>query len=73
MSDTNKKMEGLRREIVELFAEHDLTMPEAVATLAILLAQMTVFEGIPKDNVMSGMSITYDEVHKQQTEGQTCH
>ena len=73
MTDSNKKMEEVRRQIVELFAEHDLTMPEAVATLAILLAQMTVFEGVSKDNLMSGMSITYDEVHKQQTEGQTCH
>ena len=73
MDNTDKKMEGVRREIVELFAKHDLTMSEAVATLAILLAQMTVFEGIPKDNVMSGMSITYDEVHKQQKERKTCH
>lgn len=73
MTDANKKMEGVRREIVELFAERDLTMPEAVATLAILLAQLTVFQGVSKDSLISGMGITYDEIHKQQTEEQTCH
>jgi len=73
MTDTNRKMEEVRREIVELFAEHELTMPEAIATLAILLAQLAVFEEVPKDNVMLGMSVTFDEIHQKHQERKTCH
>ena len=73
MTDSNKKMEDVRRQIVELFREHELSMPEAIATLAILLAQLAVFEEVPKDNVMLGMSVTFDEVYQKQQEIKTCH
>ena len=73
MTDSNRKMENVRGEIVQLFATHDLTMPEAIATLAILLAQLAVFEDVPKDNVMLGMSVTFDEIHQKHQERKTCH
>ena len=73
MSDTNKKLEVVRTEIVEVFAKHDFTMPEAIASLAILLAQLAVFEEVPKDNVMLGMSVTFDEIHQKHQERKTCH
>ena len=73
MNDPRPTMEALRVAIVNLFAEHDVTIPEAMATLSILMAQLAVHENVPKENILLGMSTAYDITIKQMTGEETCH
>lgn len=73
MKDPRPNMEALRVAIVNLFAEHDVTIPEAMTTLSILMAQLAVHENVPKENILWGMSTTYDITIKQMTGDETCH
>lgn len=73
MNDPRPNMESLRKDIINLFQEHDLTLSEAMATLSILMVQLAVFEDVPKENILLGMSTTYDLTRKQMTGDETCH
>lgn len=73
MKDPRPNMESLRKDIISLFQEHDLTLPEAMATLSILMVQLAVFDDVPKENILLGMSTTYDLTLKQMTGDEKCH
>lgn len=73
MNDPRPNMESVRTDIIELFQKHDLSVPEVMTTLSILMAQLAVLEEVPKENILLGMSTTYDITLKQMTGEETCH
>ena len=73
MKDPRPNMESVRTDIINLFQEHDLSVPEVMTTLSILMAQLAVVEEVPKENILLGMSTTYDITLKQMRGDKQCH
>jgi len=73
MKDPRPNMESARTDIIKLFQKHDLSVPEAMTTLSILMAQLAVVEEVPKENILLGVSTTYDITLKQMRGDKQCH
>lgn len=73
MKDPRPNMESVRTDIIKLFQEHDLSVPEVMTTLSILMVQLAVVEDVPKENILLGMSTTYDITLKQMRGDKQCH
>ena len=73
MKDPRPNMESVRTDIINLFQEHDLSVPEVMTTLSILMAQLAVVEEVPKENILLGVSTTYDITLKQMRGDKQCH
>lgn len=73
MKDPRPNMETVRIEILEVFKEHDLSVPEVMTTLSILMVQLAVCENVPKENILLGVGMTYDITREQMTGDEQCH
>ena len=73
MSDTNKRINAVRSEIGDSMIKHDLTWPEGMALLSIIIAEVALFRGLSKDQFLEGMGEMYDATIKKEQRGKSCH
>lgn len=62
--------------LIKLLAEKGCNLGEAMASLSIAVATLAVSASIPKDRLLMGMDISYDEILKMtmhKSEGEKCH
>jgi len=62
--------------LIKLLDEKGCNLGEAMASLSIAVATLAVSSSIPKDRLLSGMDISYDEILKMamhKSEGEKCH